>query len=338
MKSNKPESIQSKGGKTAANNMTKEEKIQRAKTAAQARWNKPKAKWNGSINILDASITCAVLEDERRVISMRSLALALGTRGGGRYWEMKKRVEAEGGAVLPEYVSAAYLSPFVDEETKALLLDPISYTTKGGDSAQGFEATILPKICDIWINAAKNGALKTKGQLMTSERAYDLLKGFSELGIIALVDEATGFQEVRDKEFLAKFLESYLQKAARKWELMFQLDYYKEIYRLKQWKFVEGNNARPGVIGKYTNNIVYDRLEPGVLKKLNDLNPKDPNTGRRKAHHHRFFSGDVGLPELKEHLSNTVFLMKSCDTWEEFLTKLDRAKPKVGKTLMLPGM
>ena len=67
--------------------------------------------------------------------------------------------------MLPEYVSSAYLNPYIYDETSASLLKPITYATKRGEKAHGFEATMLTRICDIWINAAKNGALKTEGHI-----------------------------------------------------------------------------------------------------------------------------------------------------------------------------
>jgi hypothetical protein len=39
-----------------------------------------------------------------------------------------------------------------------------------------------------------------------------LLRGFARVGIIALVDEATGFQRDRTKDALSKILEAYIAK------------------------------------------------------------------------------------------------------------------------------
>ena len=92
---------------------------------------------------------------------------------------------------------------------------------------------------------------------------------------------------------------------------------------------------RPGVVGHYTNNIVYDRLAPGVLKKVQELNPKNEK-GFRKAKHHQFFTSGYGIPELKQHLTNTMFLMDAAGSdWDLFMTLLDRAAPKQGETLPL---
>lgn len=158
----------------------------------------------------------------------------------------------------------------------------------------------------------------------------------ARVGIAALIDEATGYQEIRDRLALAKILERYLMNEGyRKWERTFQVDYYKEIFRLRGWTFEPMSTARPQLIGKFTRNVVYDRLAPGVLRKLDELNPKD-DLGKRKRKFFQYFTGDVGVPELREHLSNVVFLMKASTDWEDFIDRLDRAKPRVGDTLRLP--
>jgi hypothetical protein len=74
----------------------------------------------------------------------------------------------------------------------------------------------------------------------------------------------------------------------------------------------------------------------GCATHLAILNPKNEK-GNRKPKHHQFFAGDIGVHELKEHLSNLVFLMKASDNWNDFIDRLDRARPKVGDTFRLPS-
>jgi hypothetical protein len=80
---------------------------------------------------------------------------------------------------------------------------------------------------------------------------------------------------------------------------------------------------------------VYDRLEVGILKRLDELNPKDEAV-RWKRKFFQYFTGEVGVPELKEHLSNVVFHMKSSTDWGDFIDRLNKAEPRVGDTLKLP--
>jgi hypothetical protein len=56
----------------------------------------------------------------------------------------------------------------------------------------------------------------------------------SRVGIIALVDEATGYQYIRDKKELELVLGAYISDEVAKWQLTFTEDFYEQIFRL--WK------------------------------------------------------------------------------------------------------
>jgi hypothetical protein len=93
------------------------------------------------------------------------------------------------------------------------------------------------------------------------------MRGFARVGIDALVDEATGFQEVRVKDALAKILERFVAKEIQNYVKLFPLGYYKGLCRLKGIPFVE-NLQLPWYFGHLTNNVVYGRLAPAALYAL----------------------------------------------------------------------
>jgi hypothetical protein len=95
------------------------------------------------------------------------------------------------------------------------------------------------------------------------------------------------------------------------------------------------NCPRPGVVGHWTNNIVYKRLAPGVWEELNRLTPRDEQ-GRLKIKLFQHLTGDVGHPKLREHLAGVLMLMKYSPDWVVFMDRLDREYPQWGKSLMLP--
>ncbi|WP_320169935.1 P63C domain-containing protein [Maridesulfovibrio sp.] len=295
--------------------------------------NMLKATHQGKLNINGNEISCAVLEDETRVLVDRSLALSLDRRGGGAYWRKKKESEAP---MLPEYISANYLTPYISEELYEKLLAPIEYTNKRGEVAVGVSAELLPDICNVWITARNDGALNLN-QEETAEKAYILLRGLATVGIDALVDEATGYQDIRAKNALAKILEQYLDNELKKWTKTFPDSFYKEIFRLNGWKFNDMSTARPGVIGKWTNDFVYERLAPGLLEELKRKNPKNEK-GNRAVRHHQWFNTDSGHPKLRQHIAGVEALMRASTTWEGFKRALDRAYPKLGNQLLLPGV
>ncbi len=322
------DSIQSMGGKARADALSGEQKSEIARKAAETRWALPKSTHEGAIPLAKKSISCAVLEDGTRLLTQQGFLLALG-----------RAAKAKGGqgatvdGVIP-FLAASNLKPFIlkelHESTK-----PVRFRTINGSAAFGFKAEILPMVCEVYLDARAAGVLHSS-QERVAENADLIIRGLARVGIVALIDEATGYQEIRDRLALAKILERYLlNEGYRKWERTFQVDYYKEIFRLRGWSFEPKSTARPQLIGKFTRNIVYDRLEAGILKRLDELNPKDPESGKRKRKFFQYFTGDVGVPELKEHLSNVVFLMKASDNWQDFIDRLDKAKPRVGDTLRL---
>lgn len=268
-------------------------------------------------------------------MSERSLALAFGIRGGGAYWKKKRaKRDKNESADLPEYLSAGYLQPYIGNELREHLFSAIRYMPKGLKVvATGLEATVLPEICDVFIRAEKAGAIPI-AQKNVSELAYTLLKGFAHVGIIALVDEATGFQEIRDKLDLQKILDKYLLQEYAKWAKRFPDEFYEEMFRLRGWQYNGMSVKRPSVVGKYTNDIVYARLAPGVLDKLKELNPKN-DRGQKKAKDHQYLTPETGVPELDKHLHAVIALMKAAPGWAQFERMLARSFPKFNEQIPL---
>lgn len=116
---------------------------------------------------------------------------------------------------MPPFLVAENLKPFISDELKESTTPIVYRTTKGG-RAFGYDAMLLPMVCEVYLNAREEGRL-LKGQEHIGQACYVLLKGFARVGIIALVDEATGYQEQRAKDELAKILEAYVLEEYRPW-------------------------------------------------------------------------------------------------------------------------
>ncbi|MBI4810916.1 MAG: P63C domain-containing protein [Ignavibacteriales bacterium] len=294
----------------------------------------PKATHQGKLPIVGFPINCAVViidNEPVRVLVERSVANAFGIRGSGAYWQSKKRGDLS--SMLPEYVSAKYLEPFVSKELREKLSNHIEYLTLNGKIARGLEATVLPDVCDVWIRAKEASALP-KTQEKIAENAYILMKGFANVGIIALVDEATNFQEIRDRLALQKILDKFLLKEYAKWAKRFPDEFYQKMFELKGWQWKGMKINRPSVVGTYTNDIIYSRLAPGILAELKRLNPPD-DRGQRKLKHHQWFTEDIGHPALQQHLAILIAFMRAAPNWGAFHRLVERAFPKFGDTIPL---
>jgi hypothetical protein len=330
----------SKGGIARAAKLTPRERSAIAKKAAEERWSNKdtkllKALYFGDIELGGIKIPCAVLDDGTRVLRERSIAKALGKRGSGHHWAKKK---SEKGALLPEYISAKNLSNFIEPETRKKLLNPISYTTTIGTEAQGYPATLLPDICNIWLNVREKGALH-KSQEATAKKAEILMRGLAHIGIIALVDEATGYQEVRTQDALQKYLEKFISKELAVWTKKFPDEFYENIYKIRSWTWPGMSKNRYSVVAHYTRDLIYERLGVGLLEELERKTPKD-DRGNRKNRMHQWLTVDIGVPALSNHIHSIVMLQRLAISngygWKRFVGMVDKVLTKKGDTLPLP--
>lgn len=269
----------------------------------------------------DIEIPCYVLEDETRVLSQQGFLKAIG--------RAEKAKGGHGASAVdkpPSFLAANNLKPFISSE----LLEsttPIRFQSVDGARGFGYQALLLPQVCEVYLKSRDAGVLLAS-QKHIAIRAEILIRGLATVGIIALVDEATGYQRVREERALATILEKFIAKELQPWTKTFPYEFYEEIFRLKRWGRPYGIK-RPSVIGHYTNNIVYDRLAPGVLEELRQANPKLPS-GYRKSKHHQWFTPDFGHPKLKEHLAAVMALMRAAPNWNAFERGLERAFAKKG--------
>lgn len=323
-----------KGGAARAQALTPEQRKEIAKKAADARWSAPKALYVGELSIGELTIACAVLPDGTRVLSQRGVGRALGRGYGGK--DFRATGDMDAGGKLPFFMNANALKPFISSDLAALVSQPIQYRhEQGGGVAHGINASALPEICEVWLRARDAGEL-TNPQKPIAARAEIIMRGLAHIGITALVDEATGYQEVRDKQALQAILDQYLRKELAAWAKRFPDEFYQQMFRLKGWqrKDLSSPSRRPGAAGMYTNDIVYDRLAPGILEELEARNPKD-SRGNRKGKHHQMLTEEVGHPALAQHLHALIALMRASSSWEQFMLMLNTAFPKKNNSLLL---
>lgn len=103
-----------------------------------------------------------------------------------------------GGDRLAKFVATKALNPFVSNELAEVIKNPIVFQAPSGGRAYGYEATVLADLCDAVLEARKSGRLHYQ-QEHIAEQCESLVRAFAKVGIIALVDEATGYQDVRDR-------------------------------------------------------------------------------------------------------------------------------------------
>jgi hypothetical protein len=284
-----------------------------------------------TIDINGIIIDCYVLNNKQRVLSQRGLQRAMGMSEGGGTGGMQRFIQ---------FVHSRGIKPFISNELMSRIETPIKYTYSNGMVANGYEATILIDICDAVIESRNSGKLH-KQQIHIAQRAESLIRALAKTSIIALIDEATGYQSDinRAKDELHQLLSKFLLSEQAKWIKTFPDEFFEMIFKMKGWDWTKAAK-KPQVIGHYINDFIYSRIAPALLDELKKKNPKDLETGNRKSKHFQWLTPDLGHPKLKEHLSGVMALGRASGyDWVSFLHMLDRSYPKFGHTLkiLFPG-
>jgi hypothetical protein len=324
-----------KGGKARADLLSADRRREIARHAAESRWALegktplPRATHGGEkrpLRIGDVHIPCYVLNDGRRVISQRGLKSALDFNSTG------------GARRLVNFATRIGSNPAQIHDLSTRIQNPIRFITPEGREAHGYEASVLGDFCDAVLEARTRKRLLGQQQHI-AVRCELLVRGFAATGLIALIDEATGYQADRARDALAKILEAFIAKELQKWIRTFPSDFYQELFRL--WKIPldasKLSGKRPGFIGTLTDNIVYQRLAPGVRSTLREKNPVI-SSGRRAHKHHQLLTRNLGHPKLLEHLAAVIALMRACDTKEQFWKALNRSLPKAEDMLLFAAL
>ncbi|MBD1871828.1 P63C domain-containing protein [Cyanobacteria bacterium FACHB-471] len=325
----------SAAAKARAKSLSSEQRQEIARKAAVARWDKvnetPQAAYSGQLTIGDLTLPCAVLSDGTRVLTESDFMKGMGIYRSGAL--STRRQPNEHGAQVPLSLAFKNLKPFIERHLGDLHNITLNYRTESGGVAYGIKAEIIPKICDIWIDADDEIRLGTT-QKQVAQKARIIMRALAHVGIISLVDEATGYQRVRASDALAKILEAFIAEELQAWVKTFPDDYYEQLFRLRGLSYPTDRIKRPQYFGYLTNDIVYKRLAPGVLEELKNSTPKT-QSGNRK---HRFFqklTPDIGHPKLREHLASVITIMKLSSNYRDFQRKLDQIHPKYDETISL---
>lgn len=267
-------------------------------------------------------IECYVTSDAIRLMSLRGAARAMSLVGGGSV------------AVLRN-LQAKYLQPYLSDQLKSWIIRasqkefaPIQSIS--GPSIIPFEAHLFADVCRAYTQANVDGVLND-GQKIVAQRLLGVMTAFMKVGLDALIDEITGYQKARQENEMQVILRKYIAPEFIPWTKTFHDEFFEQLFRLRGWrKFSHFNGRIPQVVGKYINDIVYERLPMNVLEALKAKTPKS-EAGNNLKRYHQSLSEDVGRPHLEKHLVSVITLMKISQSWNDFLYKLDELYQKRGQ-------
>lgn len=308
-----------KGGRARANVLSDEERREIAQGASRARWAKagkgsappvpveeaeepapaqptdelPYSAFPGTLEMGDTSLECHVLNDGRRVLTAREVVRALrGTRSNPP--SIQRYLDA-----LPAYQDGMF-----DNRTLQFRIPGLPQV------ATGFEAEVLVEICDMYLSARENETIKA-GQMKLAEKAEIILRSCAKTGIVALIDEATGYQEVREKRALQVKLQAFIAEDMQKWVKTFPDEFWHELARLEGIRY--SARHRPLRWGNYVLRFVYSAMDPDVAKRLKELNPNP----RYQNNLHQYLR-EFGKDRLHQQLGGVIAVMRQCKDMNEF--------------------
>jgi hypothetical protein len=271
-------------------------------------------------------LDCYVLDDGRRLFHKRGMARALGMKSGG-------------GNVFLRAVHRKGLGSEIGKKLIERIEEPIVFKPLTQDLAHGYDADVLVDVCKAVIRAHEHGKLTSSQEGLVAQ-ARVLLQAFAKVGVTALIDEATGFQQVRDPNALRILVQQYIEAEKREWEKQFPDDYYDELNRIYGSKrlTITGSGAviqnRPQHFAHFTRSHVYHPLENGaVLEELDRINPKIDKRGTRRARFHQHLTLGYGIEKLKRQVGEVMTLMKVSDTVGQFRRLFAKRFPQSGTQL-----
>lgn len=315
-----PVELGRKGGKARAKSLSAERKREIALMGVEARLAKSLPKvthgdLSHPLTIGDIEIPCFVLSDGRRVLTQRGLQTGIGMSIGGGSEAGEQRLAVFFDGLAAKGIDIRDLS--------ARIRNPIRFILPGGGVAYGFEALILADICDVVLAARRVKGVLQKQQGHIAARCEILAGGFMRVGIIALVDEATGYQYERPRRDLEEQLKKFLSESLRRWVRTFPADYFKHLCRLRGVE-LRPDMRLPQYFGVLTNNLVYRRIAPGLVTRLKERRAERGSASDKLT---QWLSSEVGVPELLIHLGTVIAVMKQHNDYDEFERALEKVAP-----------
>jgi hypothetical protein len=274
----------------------------------------PRATHCGGITLAnERQIDCYVLDDQRRVLSLRKLADLFDYEGN--------RVRQRGGLQWPRFVMQKAIWSRLEQRFTMASNLPFEFELPDGGVGLAFKAELLVELCEAWVDAAVNGELRAPHAPMVSA-ALKILRGVLQVGLTALIDEATGYQKQREPGSLqAQMLALVVQDGYTGWKKRFPDEFFKELYRLYE---IPGDplGPRPGCVAGKINFVIYERLCPRLMAFMNTANP--PTKGRRRRKNHQHLT-ELGRAALRMQLIMVIRMMVMSRTrlvFEDWLAKL----------------
>lgn len=311
------ETPQQKGGAARSRALSAQERSRIAREAAQKRWgNEPVKAVHGSpdkpIRIADIEVPCYILADERRVVATSGVLDAFGMARGGSMVRGMNRLEL--------FAAQERLKGYVSEDLLQRIATPIRFKV-GKKEAHGFDADTLIEMAEAVVAADDDGKLQAQ-QVQIAHQCRVITRSLTRIGLIALIDEATGYQSKRDSDELQQILTAYILPEHRPWVQTIPTEFTDELYRVHGWER-KAQNRGPRYAGKLIRELIYEKMPKPILPALDEVNPQGGDY-RRKKKHHQHLTDKQGLDHFRSQVITMMTLLRISNNKEEFRRHLEK--------------
>jgi P63C domain len=313
-----------KGGIARAQNLTLEQRREIGRKGALARWGDPtnttklpQAICEGSLDLGVVELDSYVLKDRRRVFHKRNMADAIG-------------LKSQGGNVFLRTINSKGLGSLIPDKIKDKMNNPIVFRTPSGAVAHGFEGTDLIEVCDAIWEARKQGKLTTSQHLIGIQ-AEIIIRSVAKVGIIALIDEATGYIKDKGKEEYREFYKQFVREEARQYEKEFPDQLFDVIYELYHITR-KHKNKHPQFFGHFIRKYIYKPLansNGAVLEMIDEKNPVVYTSGGRKYKIFQFLE-EIGTSALRSQIWQVIGIGNATRSKQSFDKAFAKAFPQSG--------
>ncbi|MEO8910465.1 MAG: P63C domain-containing protein [Gemmatimonadaceae bacterium] len=319
---------QQKGGIARSDALSAGEKKMISRKASLGRWEKdtPRSTHEGEFLLGDMRVSAAVLPNRQRIITQATFLRALG----------RSRSPKAGTGVFstvdgtPFFLQAEVLKPFISEEL-LMSTTPVFFIDKSGTKSVGYDARILPNVADVYLryrDALAEQGKRVPAQYKAIVKTCDgLVRFLAQKGIVALVDQATGFTDQIEREVVSRLLDEWLTDELKPYAPTFPVSWFKEVCRVRGITF-RPDMRLPRYFGKIVNDLVWDRLAPGVRQMLDQRTPVGTN-GRRRTKKFQWLTDNHGKDALLLHIGRQENMLGDFGDkeWDAFYFKLNKRMP-----------
>lgn len=265
----------------------------------------PKVVNSGVLELFN-DLPCYVLSDGQRVFRLSNLTKALRDKEHGKFGN---------------YLATSNIAKYLPERLRPLTDETHDRTPQGvmefeydDNIEKGYNSEDFMDVCSAFVTANLNNEKLSEAQQEMVRNANKFILATAKIGIIALIDEATGYQAERNSKELQLKMKYFLvdeDSSARDWEKTFPDELWFEFGRLTNWK--GSLKLRPRYWGKLVKALIYRLLDKDIAEYLE--NNKPPKyTGQK---YFQWLNEGYGIKELTQHIWLIIGMSKTCRDLEE---------------------